>query len=120
MPAKSKHMERRKQRIANAKKNARLAGKLRRRRRLQALFGLLAIAAVLTLAFLWQTGFFESEPETEEFPTGEFEEDPLLDPELDAELDPEADPDAEATEDPAGEADEDPAGEADETDSETE
>ncbi|WP_100445384.1 hypothetical protein [Glycomyces xiaoerkulensis] len=61
MPAKSKHMERRKQRIANAKKNARLAGKMRRRRRLQATLGLLVIAALLTLGYLWQSGFFDEE-----------------------------------------------------------
>ena len=79
MPAKSKHMEQRKQRIANAKKNARLAGKLRRRRRLQALGGLLAIAAVLTLAYLWQSGFFEDEePAAEETPTSEVTETPAL------------------------------------------
>lgn len=77
MPAKSKHMEQRKQRIANAKKNARLAGRLRRRRRLQALGGLLAIAAVLTLAYLWQSGFFEDEePAAEETPTSEVTESP--------------------------------------------
>lgn len=68
MPAKSKHMERRKQRIANAKKNARLAGRLRRRRRLQATFGLLAIIVLLTAGYLWQSGFFDSE-ETPEEPT---------------------------------------------------
>ncbi|THV22828.1 hypothetical protein [Glycomyces paridis] len=95
MPAKSKHMERRKQRIANAKKNARLAGKLRRRRQLQALFGLLAIAAVLTLGYLWQSGFFTDEPE--DTPTGEVT-DPMLDPS------------AESTEAPAeGETSEAPA-----------
>jgi cytoskeletal protein RodZ len=72
-------MEQRKQRIANAKKNARLAGKLRRRRRLQALGGLLAVAAVMTLAYLWQDGFFEDEPPAEETPTSEVSEsvDPL-------------------------------------------
>ncbi|WP_199037471.1 hypothetical protein [Glycomyces salinus] len=70
MPAKSKHMERRKQRIANAKKNARLAGKIRRRRQLQALLGLVVIAAVLTLGYLWQTGFFDDpEPPAEDMPT---------------------------------------------------
>jgi ferric-dicitrate binding protein FerR (iron transport regulator) len=79
VPAKSKHMEQRKQRIANAKKNARLAGKLRRRRRLQALGGLLAIAAVMTLAYLWQSGFFEDEePAAEETPTSEVTEAPTL------------------------------------------
>jgi cytoskeletal protein RodZ len=80
VPAKSKHMEQRKQRIANAKKNARLAGKLRRRRRLQALGGLLAVAAVLTLVYLWQDGFFkDEEPTAEETPTSEITEsvDPL-------------------------------------------
>ncbi|RRS01647.1 hypothetical protein [Glycomyces terrestris] len=80
MPAKSKHMEQRKQRIANAKKNARLAGKLRRRRQLQALGGLLAVAAVLTLVYLWQDGFFkDEEPAGEEVPTSEVSEsvDPL-------------------------------------------
>ncbi|GAA2130715.1 hypothetical protein [Glycomyces algeriensis] len=78
MPAKSKHMEQRKQRIANAKKNARLAVKLRRRRQLQALGGLLAVAAVLTLAYLWQSGFFEDEePAAEETPTSEVTEAPL-------------------------------------------
>ncbi|THV37035.1 hypothetical protein [Glycomyces buryatensis] len=79
MPAKSKHMERRKQRIANAKKNARLASKLRHRRQLQALFGLLAIAAVLTLGYLWQSGFFKDdpvEPPAEETPTAEVTEAP--------------------------------------------
>src|SRR5690606_27133456 len=65
VPAKSKHMERRKQRIANAKKNARLAGRLRRRRRLQATFGLLAIVILLTAGYLWQSGFFESEEPAE-------------------------------------------------------
>jgi ferric-dicitrate binding protein FerR (iron transport regulator) len=81
VPAKSKHMEQRKQRIANAKKNARLAGRMRRRRRLQALFGLIAIAAVLTLAYLWQSGFFESEePAAEETPTGEVTESLPVDP----------------------------------------
>ncbi|MEU6857402.1 hypothetical protein AB0B28_00795 [Glycomyces sp. NPDC046736] len=74
MPAKSKHMEQRKQRIANAKKNARLAGRLRRRRRLQALSGLIVIAAVLTLAYLWQTGFFASEEPPPEDPAGEITE----------------------------------------------
>lgn len=117
MPAKSKHMERRKQRIANAKKSARLAGKLRRRRQLQALFGLLAIAAVLTLAFLWQTGFFASEPEVEEIPNTEFE-DPALDPELDELLDPSLEDGA--TDEPV--EGEEPADEGDEPaeDSETE
>jgi hypothetical protein len=66
VPAKSKHMERRKQRIANAKKNARLAGRLRRRRRLQAAFGLLAIVVLLTAGYLWQSGFFESEEPAED------------------------------------------------------
>ena len=66
MPAKSKHMERRKQRIANAKKNARLAGKMRRRRQLQAAFGLLAVIVLLTAAYLWQTGFFDSEEPAED------------------------------------------------------
>jgi ferric-dicitrate binding protein FerR (iron transport regulator) len=74
-------MEQRKQRIANAKKNARLAAKLRRRRQLQALGGLLAIAAVLTLAYLWQSGFFEDEePAAEETPTSEVIETAPLDP----------------------------------------
>ncbi|GAA2277061.1 hypothetical protein GCM10009853_034030 [Glycomyces scopariae] len=79
MPAKSKHMEQRKQRIATAKKNARLAGKLRRRRQLQALGGLLAVAAVLTLAYLWQDGFFKDEEPVEDVPTSEVTEsvDPL-------------------------------------------
>lgn len=91
MPAKSKHMEQRKQRIANAKKNARLAAKLRRRRQLQALGGLLAIAAVLTLAYLWQSGswfFGDDEPAAEETPTAEVTE--PLDPS--ASLDPSAEP----------------------------
>jgi hypothetical protein len=100
VPAKSKHMEQRKQRIANAKKNARLAGKLRRRRRLQALFGLIAIAAVLTLAVLWQSGFFEEEePPVEEIPTSEITDMPSFDP--NATVDPAAEPTAEATETPA-------------------
>jgi len=77
VPAKSKHMEQRKQRIANAKKNARLAGKLRRRRQLQALGGLLAVAAVLTLVYLWQDGFFKDEEPAAEEPTSEVTEDPL-------------------------------------------
>ncbi|MEU5870526.1 hypothetical protein AB0A73_03085 [Glycomyces sp. NPDC047369] len=77
MPAKSKHMEQRKQRIANAKKNARLAGKLRRRRQLQALGGLLAVAAVLTLAYLWQDGFFKDEEPATDEPTSEITTDPL-------------------------------------------
>ena len=92
MPAKSKHMERRKQRIANAKKNARLAGKIRRRRRLQALFGLVAIAAVLALGYLWQTGFFEDpEPPAEEAPS---EQIPATDPAPSEEEDGDADQDA--------------------------
>jgi ferric-dicitrate binding protein FerR (iron transport regulator) len=79
VPAKSKHMEQRKQRIANAKKNARLAGRLRRRRRLQALGGLLAISAVLALAYLWQSGFFaDEEPAAEETPTSEVTEAPTV------------------------------------------
>lgn len=95
MPAKSKHMEQRKQRIANAKKNARLAGRLRRRRRLQALGGLLAIAAVLTLAYLWQSGFFEDEePAAEETPTSEVTESPAA----------EGTESAESTETPTAEA----------------
>lgn len=98
MPAKSKHMEQRKQRIANAKKNARLAGKLRRRRQLQALFGLIAIAAVLTLAYLWQSGFFkDEEPAAEETPTGEITETAPLDPSATVDPNATADPTAEAT-----------------------
>ena len=105
MPAKSKHMEQRKQRIANAKKNARLAGKLRRRRRLQALGGLLAIAAVLTLAYLWQSGFFEDEePAAEETPTSEVTETPTL----------------EGTESAVPESTETPTAESGETPTETE
>lgn len=93
MPAKSKHMERRKQRIANAKKNARLAGRLRRRRRLQASFGLLAIVILLTAGYLWQSGFFESEEPVDDpavtetpavdlsdLPTDESAEDPAEEP----------------------------------------
>ncbi len=85
MPAKSKHMERRKQRIANAKKNARLAGRLRRRRRLQAAFGLLAIAVLLTSGYLWQSGFFESEepavaPAVTEAPAADIGDEPNEDP----------------------------------------
>ncbi len=89
MPAKSKHMERRKQRIANAKKNARLAGKLRRRRRLQASFGLLAIVILLTAGYLWQSGFFEAEEPADDpavtetpatAPTDEPEEAPAEEP----------------------------------------
>ena len=99
MPAKSKHMEQRKQRIATAKKNARLAGKLRRRRQLQALGGLLAIAAVLTLAYLWQSGFFEDEEPAEETPTAEVTETAPLDPSLDPSAT--ADPTAETSESPA-------------------
>ena len=100
MPAKSKHMEQRKQRIATAKKNARLAGKLRRRRQLQALGGLLAVAAVLTLAYLWQSGFFkDEEPAAEETPTSEITEEPSLDPS--ATVDPTADPSAETSETPS-------------------
>lgn len=102
MPAKSKHMERRKQRIANAKKNARLAGKIRRRRQLQALLGLVAIAAVLTLGYLWQTGFFEDpEPPADDSvtetptPTGS----------------PEASPTAESSETPSDGAGESPSAE---------
>jgi len=93
VPAKSKHMEQRKQRIANAKKNARLAGKLRRRRQLQALGGLLAIAAVLTLAYLWQSGswfFGDDEPAAEETPTAEVTETVPVDPS--ATVDPSAEP----------------------------
>jgi ferric-dicitrate binding protein FerR (iron transport regulator) len=95
VPAKSKHMEQRKQRIANAKKNARLAEKLRRRRQLQALGGLLAIAAVLTLAYLWQSGswfFGDDEPAAEETPTGEVTATVPVDP--GATVDPSADPSA--------------------------
>jgi nitrogen fixation-related uncharacterized protein len=93
-------MEQRKQRIANAKKNARLAGKLRRRRQLQALFGLIAIAAVLTLAYLWQSGFFDDEePPAEEMPTSEITETAPLDPS--ATVDPTATPTVESTETPA-------------------
>lgn len=100
MPAKSKHMEQRKQRIANAKKNARLAGKLRRRRQLQALGGLLAVAAVLTLAYLWQSGFFEDEePPAEETPTSEVTETAPVDPS--ASVDPSATVDPTATEAPS-------------------
>lgn len=85
MPAKSKHMERRKQRIANAKKNARLAGRLRRRRRLQATFGLLAIAVLLTSGYLWQSGFFESEepavaPAVTESPAADVGDEPADEP----------------------------------------
>ncbi|MCH7229836.1 hypothetical protein L0U85_03020 [Glycomyces sp. L485] len=85
MPAKSKHMERRKQRIANAKKNARLAGKFRRRRRLQAAFGLLAIIVLLTAGYLWQTGFFDSEepveaPAVTETPAEDISEMPTVEP----------------------------------------
>lgn len=95
MPAKSKHMERRKQRIANAKKNARLAGRLRRRRRLQASFGLLAIVILLTAGYLWQSGFFESE-------------EPAVDPAV-----TEA-PAVDIDEEPADESDEEPADEVSE------
>jgi cytoskeletal protein RodZ len=85
VPAKSKHMERRKQRIANAKKNARLAAKLRRRRRLQATFGLLAIIVVVGAGYLWQSGFFESDepaedPAVTEAPTSETGESPPEEP----------------------------------------
>ncbi|GAB3650735.1 hypothetical protein [Glycomyces tarimensis] len=85
MPAKSKHMERRKQRIANAKKNARLAGKFRRRRRLQATFGLLAIIVLVTAGYLWQTGFFDAEepaedPAVTETPSSEVSELPTEEP----------------------------------------
>jgi hypothetical protein len=91
-------MEQRKQRIANAKKNARLAGKLRRRRQLQALFGLIAIAAVLTLAYLWQSGFFKDEPPAaEETPTSEITETAPLDPSATVDPNATADPTAEAT-----------------------
>jgi multisubunit Na+/H+ antiporter MnhB subunit len=85
-------MEQRKQRIANAKKNARLAGRLRRRRQLQALGGLLAVAAVLTLAYLWQSGswFFGDEPAPEETPGTEVTETAPLDPS--ATIDPSATP----------------------------
>jgi ferric-dicitrate binding protein FerR (iron transport regulator) len=93
-------MEQRKQRIANAKKNARLAGKLRRRRQLQALGGLLAVAAALTLAYLWQSGFFkDEEPAAEETPTSEITETAPLDPS--ATVDPTADPSAETSETPS-------------------
>lgn len=106
MPAKSKHMERRKQRIANAKKNARLAAKHRRRRQLQAAFGLLAIAVLLTAGMLWQTGYFESEePPLEDTPVSELEE--LL-PEEPADDLGEEDPPAEEEADPPAEDDEDP------------
>ncbi|MFG3340437.1 hypothetical protein [Glycomyces sp. NPDC048151] len=97
MPAKSKHMEQRKQRIANAKKNARLAGRLRRRRQLQALGGLLAVAAVLTLAYLWQSGswfFGDDEPAAEETPSSEVTESVPLDPS--ATVDPTAEATSEA------------------------
>ncbi|PRY57434.1 hypothetical protein [Glycomyces artemisiae] len=105
MPAKSKHMEQRKQRIANAKKNARLAGKLRRRRQLQALGGLLAVAAVLTLVYLWQDGFFKGEEPATEEPTAEVTTDPLAtdaptDGTETATADPTADPTAESSETP--------------------
>ncbi|WP_026931831.1 hypothetical protein [Glycomyces tenuis] len=85
MPAKSKHMERRKQRIANAKKNARLAGKLRRRRRLQATFGLLAIIVLVGAGYLWQSGFFESDepaddPAVTETPTSDVSGSPTAEP----------------------------------------
>ena len=101
MPAKSKHMERRKQRIANAKKNARLAGKLRRRRRLQALFGLLAILVLGTAGYLWQSGFFGSD---------ESSQDPETDvPTAEVEDAPEPEPADGAGEDPAEGAEEDPA-----------
>ncbi|GAB4005432.1 hypothetical protein GCM10029992_53270 [Glycomyces albus] len=102
MPAKSKHMERRKQRIANAKKNARMAGKIRRRRQLQALLGLVAIAAVLTLGYLWQTGFFEDpEPPADDSVT----ESPLpTDPADES-------PAAESSETPAEDASESPSAE---------
>lgn len=105
MPAKSKHMEQRKQRIANAKKNARLADRLRRRRRLQALGGLLAIAAVLTLAYLWQSGTFsDEEPTAEETPTSEVTDTPTV----------------ESTESASAESTETPTAESSETPSETE
>ncbi|MCD0443281.1 hypothetical protein LO763_06530 [Glycomyces sp. A-F 0318] len=113
MPAKSKHMEQRKQRIANAKKNARLAGRLRRRRRLQALGGLLAISAVLTLAYLWQSGFFEDEePAAEETPTSEVTESPA------AEVTESAP--ADSTETPTAESGETSPEATDETTTETE
>lgn len=101
MPAKSKHMEQRKQRIANAKKNARLAGKLRRRRQLQALGGLLAVAAILTLVYLWQDGFFKGEEPATEEPTAEVTTDPLAtDAPTDGTETATADPTAESSETP--------------------
>jgi len=104
VPAKSKHMEQRKQRIANAKKNARLAGRLRRRRRLQALGGLLAVAAVLTLAYLWQSGFFtDEEPAAEETPTSEVTDPASVDPSA---TDPAT---AESTETPSADPSETPS-----------
>jgi len=108
VPAKSKHMEQRKQRIANAKKNARLAGRLRRRRQLQALGGILAVAAVLTLAYLFQSGFFkDDEPAAEETPTAEVTESVSVDP------------NATATESASAESTETPTAETSETPTET-
>ncbi|WP_026923766.1 hypothetical protein [Glycomyces arizonensis] len=111
MPAKSKHMERRKQRIANAKKNARLAGRLRRRRQLQAAFGLLAIAVLLTAGYLWQSGFFDSEepaddPAVTQTPTSQVTDAPSTEPTDAASEAPsgEASATAEASETPSGES----------------
>ncbi|MFC4337896.1 hypothetical protein [Salininema proteolyticum] len=58
MPAKSRHMQRRKERITEAKKNTKLARKIRHRRQWQAGGGLIAIGAGVTLLFLFQSGFF--------------------------------------------------------------
>jgi hypothetical protein len=73
-------MQRRKERIANAKKSARLASKLRHRRQLQALLGLFVIAVLVTAGALWQTGFFDRDTaEDPDVTDADFLDDPDFD-----------------------------------------
>ncbi|QSB04003.1 hypothetical protein [Natronoglycomyces albus] len=53
-PAKSKHMQRRKERATNARKTAKLAAKFRRSRRVKATVGLAIIMLLLVAYVVWQ------------------------------------------------------------------
>lgn len=56
-PAKSKHMQRRKERAASARKTAKLAKKIRRSRRVKATIGLAVILVLIGAWIGWQVFF---------------------------------------------------------------
>lgn len=56
-PAKSKHMQRRKERAASARKTAKMAKKIRRSRRIKATVGLSVILVLIAAWVVWQTFF---------------------------------------------------------------